>query len=192
MIRTASSSVSGRTASATRAPSAACCFDPGQVLAQVAASRLAPGPRLVDDEPQPPPDVARPPLGESEFEGPPIAGDPVEQLRGRQPLALVVEGAQIQEPPPHRVVDGHRVGLVGQVAPPAVAVHTWNRKRSSSPQPRSGVRNADDDVQIVRRIVHRPQHHQQSRAPPGARRRASSTRLGNGMPRLIEGVLEEG
>ena len=66
---------------------------PVQVLAQVAARGLAPGPGLVDHETQPPPHVAGPALGEAELEGPPVPGDPPEQLRRGQPSALVVEAS---------------------------------------------------------------------------------------------------
>ena len=83
--------------------------DPVQVLAQVAAGGLAPRPGLVDDEAQPPPDVAGPALGEPELEGPPVAGDPVEQLRRRQPVALVVQRAQVGQADRAR---GRRAGTV--------------------------------------------------------------------------------
>ena len=96
--------------------------DPVQVLAQVAAGGLAPGPGLVDDEAQPPPHVAGPALGEAELQGPSVPGDAAQQLGRGGPRALVVERPQVGQADPDRIVGRHGVGLVGQVAPASPAL----------------------------------------------------------------------
>ena len=116
--------------------------DPVEVGAQAAAGGLAPRPGLVDHEPQAAPHVARAALGEPELEGAAVAGDAVEQLGGRLPVAGLVDLEQERQA--RSTIDA--VGGIGRrracCRTSAARRSTLWRKRSSSPQPSSGVRRA--------------------------------------------------
>ena len=164
-------------------------LDPVEVLAQAAAGGLAPGPGLVDHEAQPAPHVAGPALGEAELEGPAVAGDAVEQLGRRLPVALLVQRAQVGEAGPHRIVGRHGVGLVGEVAPAAAALDLEAEQVVVAAAEQRGAQRGDD-AQVVGGVVDGPQHHQQvAHRPGGVDERA---RLGPvGDAGRVEGVLEE-
>ena len=115
--------------------------DPLEVGPQAPAGGLAPRPRLVDHEPQPPPHVAGTAFGEAELEGAALAGDVVEELGGGLPVAALVDARAGTPGPPTRCRRAGSGGvgvLYDQVRPCATL---W-RNRSSSPQPSSGVRSA--------------------------------------------------
>ena len=165
-------------------------LDPAQVLAQAAVGGLAPGPGLVDDEPQPPPHVARPAFGEAELERAAVAGDAVEQLRRRLPVPAVVQAAQVGEADAHRVVVGNGVGLLAEVAPAAspldleaeqVVVAAAEQRRAQR----------GDGVHLVGRVVDGPQHHEQvAHGPGGVDERARLGPVGDAGG--LERVLQEG
>ena len=134
---------------------------PAQVLAEVPAGGLAPGPGLVDDEAQPAPHVAGPSLGEARAPGP--AG---RRRCGRAARRAPASGAGRRASAGRRgrrrtgssIGDG--VGLVGQVAPTPlpfgleaeqVVVATGQQRR-----PQGG-----HDAEVVGGVVDGPQHHEQ-------------------------------
>ena len=80
MMRTASSSVSGRTASATRLPSAVCWRIHARYCRSVPLVASVQRPGLVGDEPDPSPQVAGAAVGLAQLEDPPVADDPVDEL----------------------------------------------------------------------------------------------------------------
>ncbi len=161
---------------------------PGQVLAQVAARCIAPGPRLVDDEAEPTPDVAWPTFGEPQFHDTPVPGDPVEQLRGCEPVALVIERTQIEQSLSDHVVIRHGLRLVGEVAPPPLAFPLEPEQVIVAACQERGPQRGDD-VEVVGGIVDGPQHHEEvPNCPADVDER---TRLGPvGDAGGIEGVLE--
>lgn len=59
-------------------------LDPVQVPPQRAATGLLPGAALVEDEPQPPPQITQPALCRTEFEEPPLAQNALEHLTRRE------------------------------------------------------------------------------------------------------------
>ena len=104
MIRSVSASVSGqhRLGDAGWFPRP---WRPAQVEvgAQPSAGGFGPGAGLVDDEPQPPPDVTGPRAGDGDLEHAPVGGEAAEHLAGGQPDPVVVQAPQVGDRVPDRV-----------------------------------------------------------------------------------------
>lgn len=91
-------------------------------LAQGRAPRLDEGARLVEDETQPLPVLARPSVGEGEFEEAPLPDNGLDDLVERPPPALTVQVAQSSHGHGYRIVLGQRVRGIPPVVPAAAGL----------------------------------------------------------------------
>ena len=189
-MRTASSSVSGRIDSATRAPSAVCAvtqcrywrrFPPVASL-QARAWSITKRSRRHTSRGRPsakPSSRAR----RSRVIRP-------SNSEGAEPGALVVERAQVGQRGPHGIVERDRVGLVGEIAPAPPPLPLEAEQVVVAAGQQRGAQGGHD-VEVVGRVVDGPQHHEQvADRPAGVDER---TGLGpEGDAGLVEGLLEEG
>ena len=95
---------------------------PGQVVAQRAACGIAERAGLVDDEADPPCDIAEPARVGPDLEDVPFTHDPFEQLARRHPRAFGVERSKVGDRVRDRVAGRKRLGRRGAYVPPAAVL----------------------------------------------------------------------
>ena len=178
MMRTASSSVSGRTASATRAPSGVCSSTQCRYWRRLppVASLHARAWSMTNRSRR---HTSRGGRRRSRARRPAGRGRCGRAAPTAPASALVVQRAQVVEAGRDGIVGGNGVGLGGEVAPAAAAfdleaeqvvVATREQRRAQG----------GDDVQVVGRVVDGAQHHQQVAHRPGGVDERAATRPGTG------------
>jgi len=125
---------------------------PPQVLAQCLAARLLPGAALVEDEPDPPPEVARPALLHRQLEHALVAHDALEHGARRQPVPLAVQPAEPLQSERDRMVRRGALGQPSLVVPPAVVARA-PREEVVVAHTEAGGAQRGDDGEPVRRVV---------------------------------------